>query len=110
MNKTYLEIREVYPDGRASENVDVYIIPVLQEKSTAFVTSAYFTHNLTGCTKTDRLKNQITWRKSTDLRHGDVPCCFTPTFKIAKVLSIRPSPKKHYIFLGEIHEKAETEN
>ena len=99
--KKFLEVRELYPDGRSSENVQVYVVPVAKETDATFVTDHYHVHNIVGCTPTSLRKKKVVWWKDNGLRAGDIPCEFTPTFKIVRVHSGFPIIRnKHAVFLG----------
>ena len=102
MNKKYLEVREMFPDGRASDNLEIYVIPVLRETETSYITNPCFVHNVVGCTPTDHKKKRVTWRKGNGLRAGDIPCEYTPTFTIIRVNKSAPPVKKHHVRIGDM--------
>jgi hypothetical protein len=80
----YLEVRELYPNRRASENITTYVLPVIRQTKTLFYTAQYPVHNIIACTSSIRKRKIVAWRKSTGLRVGDEPCFYTPTFTFIK--------------------------
>ena len=80
----FLEVREIYPDGRASKNTTTYVIPVIRQTKTLFYTEQYPIHNIVACTPAIRRRKIVAWRKDTGLRVGDEPCFYTPTFAFMK--------------------------
>jgi hypothetical protein len=81
----YLEVRELYPDRRASENTIIYVLPVIKQTKTLFYTAQYPVYNIIACTPSVRKRKIVAWRKSTGLRVGDEPCFYTPTFTFTKM-------------------------
>lgn len=97
-----LEVREMFPDGRASENIHSFFLPILRETATLYVTQRFFIHNIVSCTPRDTRAGVVSWAKEHGLRVGDIPCIYTPTFVIVGELKALPKKQKHHVHLGNI--------
>lgn len=97
----YLEVRELYPDGRASENLTTYVIPVIRQTETLYYTEQYPVHNIIACTPAVRQRKLVAWRKSTGLRVGDEPCFYTPTFAFMRTHPTTPVIRAKHVHYFE---------